>query len=992
MPSVSETKQERKEHRAAVRQRVMSGESVSRDLLVQCLAGATPKHHDQIHGMLEERVDPATAMLVLENFAQPVTVIKRLQESQSEERRRRVEAALSSKLEGWSTGTLTWGGLKALAPTSAHDLLDALDAHPHCGIVPERPNRETVVSLHSSGYPKERLTKLLEGRTHLELGDFVRACSVEDPVAMELTKSGRTHACLDELVAERRDAPVRFLARVHRAAERAAKKERLAAERAAERARQSKEAEERRRAETVASNETRIRLGLDVIAEQRSWLFTAEVAEVLGIGESAVRDAAEKKLLQSTRVPRAYKAPYRRYPLAEVARIAGNAPEWLVQARLRRRQRATTAAERNARVADAVGAALPVRRRPPVRVVAHLGPTNSGKTHDALTALAEAGRGTYAAPLRMLAYEAYERLTARLGEGAVGLVTGEERVTEAASIVCCTAEMAPMRGEILVLDEVQWADDEERGWAWTRLLAGAEYEEIRLCGAPDALPLVRAAFPDAEVVFHERLCPLSVCSQPLTLESAPRGSVLVCFSRKAVLHVAGMLQHAGRSVAVLYGAMPPAVRRAEVARFVSGEADVVVATDVIGHGINLPVSHVLFCETNKFDGERRRPLHLHEVAQIGGRAGRYGMEPKVVVGWVKGVPGLVPDPKVVTRLSDGPRVPIEGVVVGYRKVEKAMLGPSLEQLGCESASDLPEHLVAWKRVAWSLVKDAPWVSISPVAPLLGRLGVLKAEKVLKKLPLEDAWRLTRSPLDADDEGDARLLGDCARAVAEGLSLEPLVSGVPGGSLEAVERVARRAAGLRWFTLAFPGAGGITHAQACAFEERCTEKARQLLASAIVGGVKRCGSCGKPTAPWFRECDSCHSARWDWRGSWYEDEDEDEDDEEWPEPPKRKKLAATPSSAKATYQSLISEAAAADPTLERPRHFSRKMWWSVVQRLQEMDAATRAQMIPALIAVCNEKGNGELEKGGVDWCLGQAEARVLAESSGPRLVLMRGGAA
>src|SRR5260370_13957863 len=96
---------------------------------------------------------------------------------------------------------------------------------------------------------------------------------------------------------------------------------------------------------------------------------------------------------------------------------------------------------------------LQQRTTEPETVIAHLGPTNSGKTHDALRFLVQNGRGIYAAPLRMLAQEAHRRLSAELGEEAVGLVTGEERVNPGAPIICCTAEMAPMRGETLVLDE-----------------------------------------------------------------------------------------------------------------------------------------------------------------------------------------------------------------------------------------------------------------------------------------------------------------------------------------------------------------------------------------------------------------------------------------------------------------------------------------------------------------------------------------------------------
>ena len=119
------------------------------------------------------------------------------------------------------------------------------------------------------------------------------------------------------------------------------------------------------------------------------------------------------------------------------------------------------------------------------------GPTNSGKSHDAMARLAEVGAGTYAAPLRLLAREAYERLAPLRPAGEVGLVTGEERLHPGAPIICCTTELAPRRGEVLVLDEVHWVDDPDRGWAWGRLLAGAGYRHIRLVGAPNVERLLR---------------------------------------------------------------------------------------------------------------------------------------------------------------------------------------------------------------------------------------------------------------------------------------------------------------------------------------------------------------------------------------------------------------------------------------------------------------------------------------------------------------------
>src|SRR5581483_8839346 len=202
----------------------------------------------------------------------------------------------------------------------------------------------------------------------------------------------------------------------------------------------------------------------------------------------------------------------------------------------------------------------------------------------ALRFLVESGRGVYAAPLRMLAQEAHRRLSAELGD-RVGLVTGEERVNPDAPIVCCTAEMAPMRGETLVLDEVQWAEDEERGSAWTRL--------------------VRHAFPGAELRFFERKAPLDWVGRRGIAGLGP-GTVIVAFSRRAVIGLAGELnlRHPGK-VAALYGAMPLASRREEIDRFLSGDAEVCAATDVLGHGVNLPCETLLFAETTKFDGNER---------------------------------------------------------------------------------------------------------------------------------------------------------------------------------------------------------------------------------------------------------------------------------------------------------------------------------------------------------------------------------------------------
>ena len=182
--------------------------------------------------------------------------------------------------------------------------------------------------------------------------------------------------------------------------------------------------------------------------------------------------------------------------------------------------RAAAREERRAQQSWVEGAAptLPVRATRPAEVVFHLGPTNSGKTYESLQALAATGSGVYAAPLRQLAHEAYAKLSAVLPAGTVGLSTGEEEIDPDAPIVCCTVEKAPMRGDLLVLDESHWVADPERGHHWARLLLTGEYREMHLISATEAHPLLEPLISDAAhvtVVDHQRLSRLDVLRAPV---------------------------------------------------------------------------------------------------------------------------------------------------------------------------------------------------------------------------------------------------------------------------------------------------------------------------------------------------------------------------------------------------------------------------------------------------------------------------------------------
>ncbi|SFV51826.1 Probable ATP-dependent RNA helicase [hydrothermal vent metagenome] len=273
---------------------------------------------------------------------------------------------------------------------------------------------------------------------------------------------------------------------------------------------------------------------------------------------------------------------------------------------------------------------FPLARSLKREIVFHVGPTNSGKTYTALQELKSADTGYYLAPLRLLALEGYESLKAD-GVG-VSLITGEEEIIDEESThISSTIEMlnSSIDVEVCVIDEIQMIDDRDRGWAWANALIGVAAKKVILTGSSNALAAVRELCQyleePLEVVEFERKNPLVMLSNSTPLHKVEKQSAIVAFSRKEVLSLKQQLSTNHR-VSVVYGNLSPEVRREEARRFREGESDILVATDAIAMGLNLPIKTILFAKDNKFDGLRRRELTPSEVLQISGRAGRYGLE------------------------------------------------------------------------------------------------------------------------------------------------------------------------------------------------------------------------------------------------------------------------------------------------------------------------------------------------------------------------------
>ena len=309
--------------------------------------------------------------------------------------------------------------------------------------------------------------------------------------------------------------------------------------------------------------------------------------------------------------------------------------------------------------------------------VLHIGPTNSGKTHDAIEDLIQADNGIYLAPLRLLAYEQYEKMNR--AECPCSLVTGEEQfIIEGADHQSSTIEMLSLQKHynVAVIDEAQMIADDARGGAWTAAIMGVCASRIHVCAAPEAekriIEIIKDCGDDYEIIRHRRMTPLVYEEKTFRFpEDVRAGDALIVFSRSNVHAVAAQLKNRRIACSIIYGALPYDVRHRQAELFADGTNDVVVATDAIGMGMNLPIHRVVLMETVKFDGFTRRPLRYEEIRQIVGRAGRYGIYD---TGYAASANG---DGRVKTAIKGSPR-PVSRAVIDFPETLLTVDAPILD--------------------------------------------------------------------------------------------------------------------------------------------------------------------------------------------------------------------------------------------------------------------------------------------------------------------------
>ena len=436
------------------------------------------------------------------------------------------------------------------------------------------------------------------------------------------------------------------------------------------------------------------------------------------------------------------------------------------------------------------------------RITLVTGPTNSGKSYTALNALANAESGLALAPLRLLAHEFREALLTR-GVPA-SLATGEERIEmPGARHLAATVEMCPFHKpvDVAIIDEAQMLADPDRGAAWTAAIMGVPARHVYILGAADCIPLVKriAELCDDPVdeIHLERKSPLKA-GGTVHLSELTVGDAVIAFSRREVLDMRAELMARGRRVAVVYGALSPEVRRAEAARFNNGDADILIATDAIGMGLNLSIRRVVFSALRKFDGRQTRDLISQEVKQIGGRAGRYGKHEEGLV-CVLAESG---SPTFVRHMLAAPPEPVtelRPLVQPDSDIVRAVA----EEIGSDSLYGV------LTRIKHAVLRpDDPNYRL---ADMEQSLEIAAALEGVENLDLTTRWTYAMCPIDERDNGIQRLVSWAADHAAgrpvppPGTGRLPHPEQAGREELERAEKRHKRLVAWRWLALRFPEA-------------------------------------------------------------------------------------------------------------------------------------------------------------------------------------------
>ncbi|MFE0508132.1 helicase-related protein [Peribacillus butanolivorans] len=473
-----------------------------------------------------------------------------------------------------------------------------------------------------------------------------------------------------------------------------------------------------------------------------------------------------------------------------------------------------------------------------VRYVLHIGETNTGKTHQALKKMKAAESGLYLAPLRLLALEVFDKLN---GEGVpCSLKTGEEeKSVEGAKHFSCTVEMFHEKDyhEVIVIDEAQMIADKDRGFSWFRAITQANAKEVHIIGSRNIKMMLLNLLNGANLELHEytRDIPLEIESREFGLKYTKKGDALICFSRRQVLETASRLQGSGHSVSMIYGSMPPENRKRQIELFNRGETSVVVATDAIGMGLNLPIRRIVFLENEKFDGTRRRRLTSQEVKQIAGRAGRKGI-------YDTGKVAFTAEIKIMNKLLEQVDEPVQTFTIAPTSAVFERFQKYYRHLGTffelwekfEPPNGTKKASLTEERELYELIRDT---------------------EIEARFSLMDLYGFLHLPFSAKEPRLIRQWLETVEAIAESSNLpDPIIK---SRNLEELE-LSYKAIGLHLLFLYRMG----RRTEAIYWErvrEEISDGVHDQLKDEMINYQKKCKRCGKklPDSLRFQICDACY---------------------------------------------------------------------------------------------------------------------------------------
>lgn len=475
----------------------------------------------------------------------------------------------------------------------------------------------------------------------------------------------------------------------------------------------------------------------------------------------------------------------------------------------------------------------PLARKMKRKFIIHVGGTNTGKTHYSIERLKKVSKGIYLSPLRLLAMEIQETLNS---SGVLcSLSTGEEEdIVPGAKHVSATVEKLNIKEiyDLCVIDECQMIGDSQRGCYWTRAILGVRAPEIHLCTAPEALEILKKIIHDCgdsyDVIEHKRDTKLTFLPDNYKLKDAQRGDALVVFSRKNALALASELTNLGINASVIYGAMPYAARKKQFERFLNRETDVVVATDAIGMGLNLPIKRIIFFETEKFDGKDIRELNISEIKQIAGRAGRKGIYDE---GFVLSIQNKEKIKKALNKKTPD-------IFYSY-------LGFSDELLSINAP--FVEVLKAWK----SIISQKPYIK-TDISRMLFLCELLEEYNI--HLDKKLLMKVTSIPFDEKNETVSALWLDYCKSIKLGKAYKPYLKNTTLVGYENYYKCIDL-----YYSFSKNMDYEIDFEWIKTEKEKTTEVINKILVENIKHQCKKCSCCGEKL-PWnyrYGMCEECY---------------------------------------------------------------------------------------------------------------------------------------